>query len=148
MLFRLFFREPVVIYSAHEPPEAPSDRLERAEKIEFIKDGFSLTAALLPPVWLLSHNMWLELAAYFLGMIALVAGLDALGVNGDCILLVVAGLNFWFGLEASGLRRWNLERSGWKTLGTVSGASMIECERRFFDAWLPEQAGGTPGEQR
>jgi hypothetical protein len=42
-------------------------------------------------------------------------------------------------LEADTLRRWSLERRGWRTLGTVSGKKTAECERRFFDAWLPAQ---------
>ena len=35
--------------------------------------------------------------------------------------------------------RWALERRGWRTLGSVSGKTAAECERRFFEAWLPGQ---------
>ena len=48
-------------------------------------------------------------------------------------------LNLLIGLEADTLRRWALERRGWRTLGSVTGKTAAECERRFFETWLPTQ---------
>ena len=50
------------------------------------------------------------------------------------------GLNLLIGFEADTLRRWALDRSGWRMLGSVSGRTVAECERRFFDGWLPSAA--------
>ena len=49
------------------------------------------------------------------------------------------GLNLLIGFEADALRRWALDRKGWQMLGSVSGRTVDECERRFFDGWLPSQ---------
>ena len=48
------------------------------------------------------------------------------------------------GLEAGTLRRWSLARRGWTTLGTVSGRTQEDCERRFFDMWLSTQPRPSP----
>ncbi len=45
------------------------------------------------------------------------------------------------GFEGNGLRSWRLERKGYVYLASVAGRSLEECERRFFDAWLPTVAG-------
>ncbi len=39
------------------------------------------------------------------------------------------------GLEAGALRRWTLERRGWKTHGFVVGDDLEDAERRFFGQW-------------
>jgi hypothetical protein len=59
--------------------------------------------------------------------------------------LAVLALNLLIGFEADTLRRWTLARRGWRTLGAVSGKTAAECERRFFDAWLPSQPIIAPG---
>jgi hypothetical protein len=43
------------------------------------------------------------------------------------------------GFEADSIRRWSLERKGWNFVGTVVGRNAAECERRFFETWLPRQ---------
>ena len=37
----------------------PADRLDRAERLVFVKDGFSWLAACCPPLWLLANGLWL-----------------------------------------------------------------------------------------
>ncbi|MFM1815125.1 MAG: hypothetical protein RLZ98_1820 [Pseudomonadota bacterium] len=142
MLFRYLFSDMQVSYTAYEPPDGPVDRVERAAKVEFIKDGFSLMAALLPPVWLFSHNLWLELVAYIGAALAVLVALEVAGVGADWQLIILLALHIWFGFEAASVRRWNLERQGWRRLGAVTGSSLLDCERRFFDAWLSGEAGG------
>jgi hypothetical protein len=44
------------------------------------------------------------------------------------------------GFEGNSLRRWQLERKGYVFLASVAGKGFEECERRFFDAWLPTLA--------
>ena len=48
-------------------------------------------------------------------------------------------INIYLGFEVSTLKRWMLEQTGWQTLGVVNGNSIAECERRFFESWLPAQ---------
>jgi hypothetical protein len=40
------------------------------------------------------------------------------------------------GFEAGTLRRFTLQRRGWRNAGTVSGGRLEDAELRFFDTWL------------
>lgn len=126
-------------FTVHEQPEPPADRLERAEQLVFVKDGFSWAAALFAPVWLLVHRLWWALLGYA-GVVILLQLLGRL-VGGDQRWFGLAGLavGLLIGFEADTLRRWSLARRGWQMLGSVSGKSQDECERRFFEGWLPTQ---------
>jgi hypothetical protein len=53
--------------------------------------------------------------------------------------LLSLALHILVGFEADTLRRWSLDRRGWTMLGSVSGKNAAECERRFFNQWLPDQ---------
>jgi uncharacterized protein DUF2628 len=131
-------------FTVHEPPNPPADRIDRAERLVFIKDGFSWAAAIFGPLWMLVHRLWWALLAYVLlsGVFEMVGRMAAL----DRRWLGLAGfaVNVLIGFEADTLRRWALERRGWRMLGAVTGRTLAECERRFFDAWLPAQPILTP----
>jgi len=128
----------ISVYTVYEPPDAPADRLDRAESHVLIKEGFSWAAALLAPFWLLAHGMWIVLAGYVVAVIVIQVALALLGLGQLGSLLMVA-LHVLVGFEADVLRRWTLERKGWRMIGSVVGRSMAECERRFFNAWLKDE---------
>ena len=126
-------------FTVHEPPEPAGDRLDRAESLRFVKDGFTWSAALFAPIWLIVRQLWWPLLAYVV-IIALFEVIRLVGiVDPGWITLMNIGLHVLIGFEAGTLRRWSLERNGWRTLGSVTGRTAAECERRFFDKWLPEQ---------
>lgn len=126
----------MVIYTVHEPPNGPANRLESAERLVFVKDGFSWLAAAVPPLWLLFKRMWLELAIYAGGTGLMVWALTAMGATNtsNALLLIVQII---FGFEAGALYSASLERRGWRLVGTVAGRNSEDCERRFLEAWLP-----------
>ena len=76
-----------------------------------IPEQFSWLAALLPPVFLLRHGLWLELLLFAVKLVALVLLADIIG--GDAALLLYALLALWLGFAAPGLRRAALGRRGW-----------------------------------
>jgi len=129
----------MLTFTVHEPPNPPADRVDRAESLVFIKDGFSWAAALLAPIWLLVQRLWWPLLA----VVVLYGGFElikrATGVDQRWVGLAILALNLLIGFEADTLRRWALERRGWRTLGSVTGKTAAECERRFFESWLPTQ---------
>ena len=130
----------VAVFTVHEPANPPSDRIDRAEAMVFVPDGFSWGAALFAPFWLASHQLWLALATYLAAALALVAGLGALGIDASWICTALLALDIWLGFEASEIQRAGLAAKGWSDAGSVSGRDQAECERRFFETWL----GGQP----
>lgn len=126
-------------YTVYEAPSPAADRVDRAEALVFVKDGFSWAAFLFAPVWMIMNRLWWPL----LGYIAIVVGLQllgaALGQQPFWMTLLSLGLNLILGFEASSLRRWALERKGWSMVGASTGANLAIAERTFFDSWLPAQ---------
>ncbi len=134
---------PVVTFTVHEPPSPPADRIDRADALAFVKDGFSWLTAFSPLLGFAQHSLWLAAVAYFVALAAVVAVLNALGVDSAWIALLVTALNIYLGFELSTVKRWTLDQGGWRTLGTVTGRSIAECERRFMESWLPAQPAVT-----
>lgn len=126
-------------YTVHEPSQPDADRVDRASELRFVKDGFSWPTAVFPPLGLAMSQLWLPLAAYVVFVGAAAAALKAVGVNEAWISLLVAAVNVYLGFELSSLQRWNLDNNGWQMVGTVTGKNLAECERRFFESWLPAQ---------
>ena len=137
-------------YTIHEQPEPVADRIDRAERLVFVKDGFSWAAALFAPIWLIAHRLWWPLVGYVAISAAFEIAENIGSFDQRWLGLIGLALHLLIGFEADTLRRWGLERRGWRMVGTVTGASAAECERRFFDTWLPTQpilaAGPPPGE--
>jgi Protein of unknown function (DUF2628) len=129
----------MIVFTVHEPPDAPADRIDRAEKLEFIRDGFTPLAAGIPPLWMALNKLWIVLLLYLLVWTGLGLLLSKLGVDKGLIGLISIAANIVIGFEADSLKRWTLGRRGWAEVGTVTGKNRAECERRFFDGWLVEQ---------
>ena len=126
-------------FTVHEQPNPPSDRIDRAEALVFIRDGFSWAAAIFTPIWLLLHRLWWALLAY-VGIIAVLQVLSNLAtVDQRWLSLAGLGVGLLFGFESDNLRRWSLARRGWEMVGSVSGRTLEDCERQFFEGWLHTQ---------
>ncbi len=136
MLFR-FLRSGTQAFTVHEAPDPPAARDDRAEQLIFVKDGFSLFAALLPPVWMIANQLWLVLLCYFAVIASLIAGFGLLGFADYWLGYASLALSLIIGFEADSLRRWTLDRRAYRQIASVTGATSEECERRFFSEWLP-----------
>jgi hypothetical protein len=126
------------VYTVHESANPTSDRLDRAEGLRFVRDGFTWSAAIFTPLWLLVRGFWLALAIYLIVTAAVAFGVTALGLGDQVHTLIMIGLHLLIGFEADTIERWTLKRRGWEMIGSVSGRDIAECERRFFDSWLPD----------
>jgi uncharacterized protein DUF2628 len=130
----------VTVYSVYEPASDDDDVAARAEKIAFVKDGFSWPAFLVPVLWLLYQRMWIELAAF----LVIIGGLQwALGGSVEGLELagwITLAITVLFGFEANDLRGAMLQRRGFRFTGVAAGRDRTQAERSFFTAWLPEQA--------
>jgi Protein of unknown function (DUF2628) len=124
------------VYTVHQSPKWTADPLPDAERIEFVRDGFSFWAFLFPPLWMVWHRMWLVLPLYVVVGAALEAPLLALGATAVAASVVGLFTSLLVGLEASTLRRFTLRQRGWRNVGIVSGDDLEDAERRFFSVWL------------
>ncbi|MBA2126202.1 DUF2628 domain-containing protein [Hyphomicrobium methylovorum] len=129
----------MVTYTVHEPLTPGSDRVDRGVELAFIKDGFSWLTAICPPLGFLANGLWLFAIGYFFLAGVLAWALSAWKVDPQVTGLLFLGLNFYLGFEVSSLKRWMLSQTGWQTLGVVTGKTIADCERRFFESWLPNQ---------
>ncbi|MBZ8133554.1 DUF2628 domain-containing protein [Afifella sp. IM 167] len=119
-------------YTVHYPPAAGEavDDARAAERAAFVKDGFNWPALFIPFLWLLFRRMWWVFLLYLVASAAIV-GLDY--VAGDTAATWVGiAFSLYFALEANNLRRWSLERGGWREVGAASGRNEEEAALRFF----------------
>ena len=126
-------------YTVHEPSQSDADRVDRGVELEFVKDGFSWLTAICPVFGFIANGIWLMAIAYLAGAALLGYLLHALGMDPGWISIIFLMINVYLGFEISTLKRWMLDQKGWQMLGVVNGRSIAECERRFFESWLPEQ---------
>lgn len=122
-------------YTVHIPPEATTPE-SVADTVVFVKDGFSFAGFIFTGLWLLANRLWLHALGYavVLGMVAVGLWQFALpfGAFGPIQLL----LALLIGLEGPEWLRRRYARRGWTHAGVVTGPSLDECERRFFEGWL------------
>jgi Protein of unknown function (DUF2628) len=123
------------IYTVYEPPLRAHESAPDPERFVFVRDGFSVWAFLLAPLWMLRHRLWLAFVGYVIVVVVLSLGLRAIGASATLADIVTALVSLLVGFEAATLRRFALARRGWRNVGIVVGDDLESAERRFFDAW-------------
>ena len=126
------------VYTVHAPVMNNAE-LRTTDKFEFVRDGFHVWAALLGPIWLAWHCLWLALIGWIIVLTAIDVGLAALGAGGTTIVLANVLLALLMGFEAASLWRWTLSRRHWRQLDIVVADDEEAAERRFFDRWTAKQ---------
>lgn len=102
------------------------------EKIVFLRDGFSMPAFLLGPVWLAWKRAWLPAAT----VVALLTLLPLLAkLPGASPLLpgfIGLALAIWLGLEGRQIQGWSLRRRGYIESDIVVAENEDEAEEVYF----------------
>ena len=119
------------VYSVWEPPADRRTAGDRAERFVFVHDGFSTSAFVFAPLWLLWHRLWLALIAY--GCVAATLGVGFRSAGASAAVWVL--LHFLIGFESATLWRSSLRRRGWRELDVVVADDLEAAERRFFSSW-------------
>ena len=93
-----------------------------------VPETFSWLAAMLPPVFLLKHGLWLEFVAWVLKVAALIVLSRFVGGDAAFLLYVLAAI--WLGFAAPGLRRHALQWRGCTLRGAriAPGADLAQLE--------------------
>jgi hypothetical protein len=125
------------VYTVHEPADPPADRIDRAEALRFVREGFTWTAALFAPLWMIFRGLWLALIIYLVAVVALGLLASVIGLSEELRTVMFLALHVLIGFEADQIERWTLARNGWRMIGSITGDSAVDCERRFLNAWLP-----------
>ncbi len=101
-----------------------------ADRLVFAREGFAWGALIAPFLWAPFHRLWLV----SLGWLAAIVAIQAIDhvVDGAFGLILSLAFSLWFAAAANDLRRWTLERNGWRLVGLASGADLDEAEARFF----------------
>jgi hypothetical protein len=126
----------MTVFTVHEPPLRGKQVAPDPARFVFVRDGFYFWAFLLAPLWMLRHRLWLVLLLYLATLAILQAALWTVGAGGTVRTVATFLLALLIGLEAASLRRWKLNRRGWRNVGIVVGDDVEAAERRFFDAWV------------
>jgi hypothetical protein len=128
------------VYTVHEPPPRKgADEAASADRVMFVRDGFSFWAFVFGPLWMFWRGLWLVLLLYVVATVALQAGLWAIGASGTVKFGVGLLVALLIGFEAASLRRWTLARRNWIGHGVVVADNEEMAERRFFDAWVARE---------
>lgn len=128
----------MAIYTVLAPPPRDGDPAKEALNTAFVKDGFSWPALLFAAPWMIYRRMWLTLVVYVAVMTALAYAMQRAG--GDFGASVVLLVHLLFALEANNLRRWTLERRGFRLVAVAEGRNIEEAEIRYFSS---REAGDT-----
>ena len=110
---------------------AGGGRAGKAAEATFIRDGFSLLAFLLPPLWLLWHRLWIE-AALAAGVLVLAAGLPHLTGFAVAAPLLWLLVSLFVGLEGNALRIAALGRRGWRNWGVVEAGNLDDADAHYI----------------
>ena len=129
----------MTVYSVYEPPVPVPDLTERADRLAFVKEGFSWPAFLVPLLWLIYYRMWIEFVVLVLVYIGLQLAFGADSQGHALTVWASFAIAVLFAFEANDLRAASLERRGYRLAGVASGRDRIDAERSFFGVWLPQQ---------
>lgn len=123
----------MTIYSVLAPPTRDESARPDPDRFVFVKEGFCWPAFYLTIPWLIWRRMWLVLFFYLAATVAILA------LAGRAPPLIafttVVAFGVLVGLEANNLRRWTLERRGYRFVGAADGDRLGEAEYRFFAGW-------------
>ena len=129
------------IYTVHM--KETSDEPSAFERAVFVRDGFGWWAFLFGPLWLLWNRAWLGFVVWALiqfGLTVLMQNhMIHIGAQSLLELLIALVLGF----EAASIRRYVLNRRGFRFIDVVQDRRLIDAERRFFARYEMETAPAT-----
>lgn len=124
------------VYAVYEPHMRGDDLRRHAERIAFVRDGFSFPAFIFGPLWMLWHRLWLAFVGYIVLVVLLGVAIYYRAIPSGAEGVAIALLALFIGLEAATLRRRKLLWWRWRDAGVVVADDVIGAEQRFFDRWV------------
>ncbi len=126
----------MAIFTVHVPATRAGEP-PPAEKVVFLRDGFSLSAMIFGPLWLAWNRAWIAA----IGWSTLLAAIAFIGVKlgfpKRMLALVTIALSVVLGFEGVRLIAWNLAWRGFRESSVVTGDNIDDAEEVFFHDWRP-----------
>src|SRR5260221_12755705 len=94
------------VHTVHAPNASRAD-LRATDRFTFVRDGFHVWAALLGPVWLIWHRLWLAPIGWIVVILAIDVAMTRLGAGGAAVLLANLASRLFIGVAAGSLERWH-----------------------------------------
>jgi hypothetical protein len=83
-----------------------------------VREGFAVLAFLFPMLWFLANRMWLVLVLYL--ALGALFGAVTQALPEAVVAIAALAVQLLVGFHARDLRRWTLERRGWRFIGVVA----------------------------
>ncbi len=118
------------IYTIHENADLP----DPSDRIELVREGFAFWAFVFGAVWLLAQRLWLPTIAYVIALALLGRTLELLEFSPAAMVVVQVGIQFLLACHANDIKRWVLDRRGYRMCGVVCAESQLMAQQRVFAA--------------
>ena len=125
------------VYTVHL---GPASAVLRPRAVVLVKEGFCWPAFFFNIVWALFKGLWITAIILFLAQILVQTGAQALGLSQEAQSIVTIGFFILVGLFANDLRRFELERRGYREVGVIAASHLSAAEQRAFER-IPALAG-------
>ena len=117
---------------------------EDAEQMSFVKEGFCWPALFVPLLWCLYHRLWLVMAVYLIGLIAILGVVSGFELEPSAGLALVVAGQALFAAEANDLLRWRLAARAYEVIGLSHGRNLFAAEMSYFEKWLQDVGKDKP----
>ena len=121
------------VYTVHVPEHGATSQ-SAADAATFVREGFSWSALVFGPLWLLAHRLWLAFACWLV-LTILIGAVPLLGFTRETSVALAVVLALLLGLEGRSLIRRKLSRGAWRIAGVVVADTRDDAERKFFAGW-------------
>ena len=130
-------------YLVHLTPEAARQPDLSADS-RFVRDGLSVVAFFVTPVWLLASKLWLGFLVWVLCSALLIAAFFWGAISGAVALLAYGLVALLFGLEAGALTSSGARKRKHLLVDLVTGDSAAEAARLYFASAAATSGNAAP----
>ena len=120
----------MAIYTVLAPTLRDGTSMPAPMDLVFVKERVSWPALFFGPLWLIFRRMWLVLVLYVVALV--VIGFIEAKIGGPIPGAVLVLGHLLFAIEGNELRRWTLQRRGYRLVAIAEGSGMEEAEIRYF----------------
>ncbi|MCF6343356.1 MAG: DUF2628 domain-containing protein [Devosiaceae bacterium] len=113
------------LFQILQKPSLSSDEIKDDDYV-IIDEKFSWFAAFLPPLWLISKNLWLELVLWLSAIFVL--GIISSFIGGEAVFWLYVLSAIYIGFEATNIYVRALKRKGLKASGDIIASDYEQAQ--------------------